>query len=452
MTTTKRFLFAMWDGGGTVPPELGVARRLLARGHSVRVLADPTIEPEARAAGCEFTPWTTAPHRTSRDRSADIIRDYDGTSMLKVVDRYMGEFLGGPAPRWAGDTLAELEARPVDVFLTDQVLPATSIAAEKLGIPRAAISPNIWTLPTPGIPPLGPGFAPARGPFGRLRDSIMRGLTTRMFNKALAPINATRAAYGLPPVRSTHEQMLRVDATFVLTSPHFDFTSPALPDTVHFAGPFLDDPSWSEPWRSPWRSRDDRPLVLVGMSSQFQNHAAVMQRTVEALAALPVRAVVTLGPALSPSEVTGTENVHVVRSAPHTDILREASLLVTHCGHGTMMKGLVAGVPLLCVPMGRDQNDNAARVVHRGAGLRVKTTASVDALRAAVTTLLENGSYRDAARKLGGVIAAREGCVDIVDSLEALARGEGVAQVELHKRLDRRALRDARANSAPASA
>jgi len=40
----------MWDGGGTVPPELGVARRLVARGHSVRVLADPVIEDEARAA------------------------------------------------------------------------------------------------------------------------------------------------------------------------------------------------------------------------------------------------------------------------------------------------------------------------------------------------------------------------------------------------------------------
>ena len=49
------------------------ARLLVQRGHVVRVLADPTIEPEARATGCDFTPWTTAPHRTSRDRSADIV-------------------------------------------------------------------------------------------------------------------------------------------------------------------------------------------------------------------------------------------------------------------------------------------------------------------------------------------------------------------------------------------
>jgi hypothetical protein len=46
----------MWDSGGTVPPELGVPRRLIARGHVVRVLGDPTIELEVRAAGCSSRP------------------------------------------------------------------------------------------------------------------------------------------------------------------------------------------------------------------------------------------------------------------------------------------------------------------------------------------------------------------------------------------------------------
>jgi ribonuclease BN (tRNA processing enzyme) len=44
-----RYLLVTWDGGGVLPPELGVARRLIARGHSVRMLADPTAAAEARA-------------------------------------------------------------------------------------------------------------------------------------------------------------------------------------------------------------------------------------------------------------------------------------------------------------------------------------------------------------------------------------------------------------------
>ena len=79
---SRRFLFTTWDGGGNVGPELAVARMLVARGNSVRVLADPTLEEEAKAAGCGFAPWTTAPHRTTRDKSGDIVRDYEFRNSL----------------------------------------------------------------------------------------------------------------------------------------------------------------------------------------------------------------------------------------------------------------------------------------------------------------------------------------------------------------------------------
>ena len=44
-TTSRRFLMTTWDGGGNVPPELGVAQLLVERGHHVHVVADPTVEP-----------------------------------------------------------------------------------------------------------------------------------------------------------------------------------------------------------------------------------------------------------------------------------------------------------------------------------------------------------------------------------------------------------------------
>jgi hypothetical protein len=51
----SRFLFVMWEGGGTVPPELAIARRLIARGHAVYVLGDPTIEAGAKAIGASYS-------------------------------------------------------------------------------------------------------------------------------------------------------------------------------------------------------------------------------------------------------------------------------------------------------------------------------------------------------------------------------------------------------------
>ena len=46
-------------------------------------------------------------------------------------------------------------------------------------------------------------------------------------------------------------------------------------------------------------------------------------------------------------------------------------LPLTHGGPGTVIRSLVHGVPLLCMPMGRDQHDNTARVAALGADLTV---------------------------------------------------------------------------------
>ncbi|HVR61784.1 MAG TPA: hypothetical protein VMU50_07775, partial [Polyangia bacterium] len=39
-----------------MPPKLGIARKLSARGHPVQVLGDPTLEAEARADGLRLQP------------------------------------------------------------------------------------------------------------------------------------------------------------------------------------------------------------------------------------------------------------------------------------------------------------------------------------------------------------------------------------------------------------
>ena len=426
MNHRKQFLLVSWDGGGNLGPELAVARRLIARGHGVRLLGDPTLEPEALASGCTFSAWTTAPHKKAPGREHDVFKDYEMSGPLQLIDSYMREFLAAPAPRWVDDTLRELEARPVDAMLVDFALPATLIAAEKLSIPTATLMPNIWIFPTRGIPPLGPGFLPAKSFVGRARDAILRGMMERVFQRALPSLNETRQAHGLRPLSDVYEQLLGADRILVQTSPAFDFTSPHQPSKARYVGPELEDPAWSKSgdsggrWQPPFPASDQRPLVLVGLSSTFQDQVGTLRRIVDALARLPVRALITLGPSLDPLEVPGAENVVVVRSAPHAQVLERAALLITHCGHGTTLKGLAAGVPLVCLPMGRDQNDTAARVVASGAGVRLKPTASAERIAPTVQRVLGEPAFRAAAVRLQQAIATREGCGDAVEVLEGL--------------------------------
>jgi len=430
----SRFLVVTWDGSGNVPPVLGLARRLVERGHAIHVLADPTIETEAVKAGGTFAPWTTAPHVTSRRPEDLIIKDWEHTNPLKMMSTYLESFLADPAPRWAADVDGQLAAGDFDAALVDFALPAAMTPIEARGLPAIGLMPQCWFLPTKGIPPMGPGLMPSSNPLAKARDAVLRGITTSLFDRALPALNATRADYGLPPARSTSELML-AGRMLVLSSPAFDFTSPHQPAKMSYAGPILDDPGWTEPWESPWADDDDRPLVVVGLSSGFQDQLAVLDRVADALATLPVRALITLGLGLERDALpprSGVGDVVVRQTAPHTTLLPEASLVVTHCGHGTVMKSLIAGVPMVCLPMGRDQNDNAARVVHHGAGVRLKPSAKPGAVAQAVRKVLDDPRYALAATALGERIAAGEGCVDPVATIEAVAHDSDVGSPSDH--------------------
>jgi UDP:flavonoid glycosyltransferase YjiC (YdhE family) len=75
------------------------------------------------------------------------------------------------------------------------------------------------------------------------------------------------------------------------------------------------------------------------------------------------------------------------------------------------------------VPLGRDQPDNAARVVYAGAGTRLRKKASVSALRAAVAQVIDDPGYRAAAGRIADRLAAERDDSLVVDELEHMAVG-----------------------------
>ncbi len=193
---------------------------------------------------------------------------------------------------------------------------------------------------------------------------------------------------------------------------------------MRYVGPRLDDADWAlGEWEAP---PGDDPLVLASLSSDFQDQEGVLRRIVQALGTLPVRGVVTTGLGVDPSVVTQVpDNVLVVRSAPHNQVLATAAACLTHCGHGTTIKALAHGVPVVGIPMGRDQHDVAARVVHRGAGLRLDATSAPADIAAAVRRVLDDPSYAEAAARIATAIRSEVAEDRAVVELEALAAEPG---------------------------
>ena len=418
MTRPRRYLFAITDGGGTVPADTSVIRALVERGHDVRVLADSVLAPDIETTGAEHVPWERAPQRPNLDPHSMLIQDWDASTPFEAFARVRDGVMVGPAGEFAADVRSELQRRPADVVVGNFFLFGAQIGAEAEGVPFVFLVANVLSFRGAGTPPLGPGLKPARGPLGHARDAILNRVMGRLFDKGLDQLNEVRRANGLEPIASVLENFERADRLLLLTSRAFDYESFSPPPNVRVVGPRLDDPAWAGDWTP---SSGEDPLVLVGMSSTYMDHAEVLQRVATALGTLPVRGLVTTGPSIGPDEIDAPANVTVVERAPHSEVLRHASAVVTHAGHGTVIKTLAAGVPVVAIPLGRDQLDNAARVVHHGAGLRLKPKASPEVIARAVERVLDEPSFAAGAQRLADAIAADTAEDRAAAELEALA-------------------------------
>ncbi|HEY3503046.1 MAG TPA: glycosyltransferase [Actinocatenispora sp.] len=359
-------LLVVRDGGGTAAVEIRVARRLVAHGHRVRIVGPPSVAD--LASGLDFRP----------------VEDTDPAPLAAyLVDRLDG----------------------VDIVVADCMLYGALIAATVRGVPSAALMPTVY-----------------------LADRLVDSAIARQPHWAgvRAAVNEARGRFGLAPVDSVADQILAADRVLVLTSRAFDQPDPSPPATVEYAGPQVDDAlvDWREPtWPARWA---DAPLVLVSLSTSDQDQVVLLRRLLAALGSLPVRALVTVGPAVDPAVLAPPDNAVVARVVPHSAVLPHAALVVTHAGHGTVISALRAGVPLVCVPMGRDQFDVAARVRRRGAGVTLPADAAVPVLADGIRDVLGTPAYADAARRLATAIGA-EDPDRVVPAIVATARARADA-------------------------
>lgn len=410
----SRYLMVLWSGGGNVPPQLSVARQLLRRGHEVSVLAPRSLGGAVEAAGAAFEPYRRAPEHDAAHPELDPIKDWQ-VSGLAAAARVRDRLMLGTASSLAEDVLAVAADVLPDVLVTDYALLGGFLAAERAGLPVAGLVHSIFPLPRPGVPPFGFGAMPARGLFGRVRDGVLTWGTLRFYNTRLPDLNAVRASLGLASLGSVFELFAAADRLLVLTSPAFNFPGALPPNAVWVGVPSDSRPQPSSPRRS------EPSAVLVSLSTSYQNQDQVLERLIQALAALPVRAVVTCGPATDPARLPSPSNVQVLRWAPHDELLPSTDLVVTHGGHGTVMAALRHGVPVVCLPMGRDQRDVAARVRWRGAGMVGRAQSPPHMLRKLIAAALGDDSLRRGAQNIARGTAADEPELASVQ-LEELAR------------------------------
>jgi UDP:flavonoid glycosyltransferase YjiC (YdhE family) len=333
----------------------------------------------------------------------------------------------GPARQYAQDTLENIDSFAPDLVVSNELLFGVMAAAEAKGTRLALLTGNLWPFPTRlDVPPFGPGFAHGSTHFARARDARTRVMIARWYDAGLDDLNAARAALGLSPLARVLDQFSPVRAVLLGVAAAFDFSAhPPLPFV--YVGPLGEMPRWVDAKAGMEDVIDpSRPNVLVSFSTTFQNQAAIVSRCIRALAGLPVRGVITLGPAVAPDEVPRAPNLRILAQASHDWLMPHLSLVICHGGQGTVARPLMAGVPVICIPMGRDQPENAQRIAQRGAGLRLPRWATAGRIRRAAARVLADPGFAKQAALLGAAMRAEwDNGERAAALLEALTAEEG---------------------------
>jgi MGT family glycosyltransferase len=382
-----------------------VLEELRRRGHEItlRTLAGETAT--MRHLGFDAAP-------IAADVEALEMEDWQATSRLGVWRRAL-EVLGARAPLEACDLERAIAATRPEALIVDILAWGALAAAEAWGGPWACSCPFLLPIPSRDGPPAGPGFRPARGPLGRLRDSLAESLTEVGFDRVAGDLlTRVRAGVGLNPLTHARDLYTRAPLHLYMTARPFEYRRADWPGSIVMVGPC----SWEPAGELPRVLAEvEEPLVLVTTSTEFQDDGRLVEVALKALADEPLHVVATMpaGPRLD-DEVPA--NATLLPFAPHTPILRRAACAVTHGGMGATQKALSLGVPVCAVPFGRDQFEVARRVEVVAAGSRLPAwRLRPKRLRAKVREAI---ACRPGAAGIGRAFAAAGGAPAAADAVE----------------------------------
>jgi UDP:flavonoid glycosyltransferase YjiC (YdhE family) len=405
---------------GNAPPQLAVTRSLVERGHDVRVVAHragrervertgaTVIEVEGSTAELDLTHAET-----------DSVRDWAAKTSLGAAVRLRDGGMIDPLPDGTRQFAAVLRDWPADVVVFDWLFLGAAVAAEAAGIPAVALVHCPYPLPISGAPPLFSGMKPMAGAVGALRDRAVNGFFKRFSAAGLPQLNRVRGECGLEPLSAWEDQLRSVAGIYVLTAPELDFAGALpLPANVHYVGPAFEH--YNDEWSSPWPSENSDPLILVSFSTSYMNQNALVQHVLDAVDGLKARVLFTTGPAIDVAHLRIPANTRAEVFVPHRAVLPKVDLVITHAGWQTVNAALSCGVPLVCIPDGRDQPDNAARVVSIGAGVRLNKKASSSKIRRVVEEALLDPNLKRRAELMATALSRKDGALTTAEALEGL--------------------------------
>ena len=409
---------------GHVAPLLPLARHLVERGDRVRFLTGTRFADAVRATGAAHVPLPAEADFDDRDVTSRF-PERDALSPVKAIAFDFEHIFVRPGEHQYAALRQLIAAAPTDAVVCDPLLFGAALfveseADDRIPVIVAGLVP--LNYPGPGLAPFGLGLPPSDGIAGRVRNSVLAGVTRRLFRPvAAAATEIAERIHGRPMSGAILDWLPRADAVCQLTVPRFEYPRPDAPDSLVFVGPLAAAVPASQQYPSWWGDLDTARAVVHVTQGTIANDdlGELILPTIAALADSDALVVVATGGV--PVDRLGPlpANVRAAEFLPYDALFARTDVFVTNGGYGGSQFALRHGVPLVVAPGKEDKVEVAARIAWSGVGVNLKTQRpSAEQLRRAVGRVLIEPGYREAAAAIGADIAASPGAAGFADTLD----------------------------------
>lgn len=386
MSRKYRVLFLNQASTGHVNTLLAMALQMRKEGHYVRFLLPGTKLPLKRIQGLVdsvrmFQAATAVPRSLdSYDLPYDIITVPVTVGLQSIMlpyatgygeTRYAFDLMSRGMGHYTRHIVNYLEQDDFDVLVSDFAFPASHIAAEITGVPCAVVFHSGLPFKGDGVPPFGSGLS-IGGPSSPLYEECLR-VEKQFLGRLDKRLNNVRRKWGLPPfpkecLREPYSHWLNL----VVSASAIEAPRSNLTDNTFFVGPCFGNRAGLDNEFPFSRLRNDKFKIYVSLGSVFNNKPDVFRTIMHGLDQPEYQVIISAGSAYDAFRNEQIpDNVLLFPWVPQVALLPEVDMVIGHGGNNSTNETLAAGKPLIVVPIGGEQGDNARRIEYLGAGLRV---------------------------------------------------------------------------------
>jgi MGT family glycosyltransferase len=411
----RHFGVMSFTGTGHLNSLILLSQHLKDRGHEVTFFEKPKIEDRVRQAGLNFYPIGTS-KSPFKEKNANSNHPslHSQFSTLRFNLRRITQDL----ETYLQETTIAVTRAKVDVLLVNEIALTGPTVAQIAGLPYFIISTSVphnfgWN----DLPWLS-GYKYSKSWFSLIETAFLENSVLRIHGPIRRALDACRRRVGLGPVR--HARKSYPELAHITQLPEcLDLPRSKLPGNFHYTGPFANQEKRPHV-DFPWDRLDGRPIIYASLGTTRNVQAFVFRLVAEACKDLDLQLVISLGGRFDAkmfSDLPG--NPLVVRYAPQPELLRIAVIVITHGGPNTVFEALMAGRPIVAIPLAHDQPAVAARLARLGiAEVLPVMRLSARKVNRAVTRVLGDPRYRCAALKMQATLHSLHGLQRAGDVIE----------------------------------